>query len=216
MLNVQWKKGVHNFTSSWHINCGFEFLMLNFDVGVVPYESNVGMFSTGDTPWIAASFIELPQLSPLAEPLDAFLYKEPLHRKPTYRGYGYLKSFVYHRKVSRHLLNLKIFINTSSHKQGSRFHSSAAKTCIDCLLCLHQMFNSKIKVHSIYAVLSIVVLYILYFYDSKCTGTCSTTMWLLSGFRQGYSTQHALFRVVEKWKKTSRYDGYSGNNRIHL
>ena len=24
---------------------------------------------------------------------------------------------------------------------------------------------------------------------------------LLSGFRQGYSTQHALFRVVEKWKK---------------
>ena len=35
---------------------------------------------------------------------------------------------------------------------------------------------------------------------------------LLSGFRQGYSTQHALFRVVEKWKKTSRYDGYSGNN----
>ena len=24
---------------------------------------------------------------------------------------------------------------------------------------------------------------------------------LLSGFRQGYSTQHALFRVVEKWNK---------------
>ena len=24
---------------------------------------------------------------------------------------------------------------------------------------------------------------------------------LLSGFRQGYSTHHALFRVVEKWKK---------------
>ena len=24
---------------------------------------------------------------------------------------------------------------------------------------------------------------------------------LLSGFRKGYSTQHALFRVIETWKK---------------
>ena len=33
---------------------------------------------------------------------------------------------------------------------------------------------------------------------------------LLSGFRLGYSTQHALFQVVEKWKKNLDMMGIVG------
>ena len=33
---------------------------------------------------------------------------------------------------------------------------------------------------------------------------------LLSGFRQGYSTQHALFRVVKTWKKCPGTSGIVG------
>ena len=36
---------------------------------------------------------------------------------------------------------LKIFITTNNQELGSRFHSFAAKTSIDCLLCLCQVFH---------------------------------------------------------------------------
>ena len=39
---------------------------------------------------------------------------------------------------------------------------------------------------------------------------------LLSGFRQGYSTQHALFRVVETWKKCLDTSGIAGTILMDL
>ena len=39
---------------------------------------------------------------------------------------------------------------------------------------------------------------------------------LLSGFRQGYSTQHALFRVVERWKKHLDMKGIVGTILMDL
>ena len=39
---------------------------------------------------------------------------------------------------------------------------------------------------------------------------------LLSGFQQGYSTQHALFRVVETWKKCLDTSGIEGTILMDL
>ena len=39
---------------------------------------------------------------------------------------------------------------------------------------------------------------------------------LLSGFRQGYSTQHALFRAMETWKRCLDTNGIAGTILIDL
>ena len=39
---------------------------------------------------------------------------------------------------------------------------------------------------------------------------------LLSGFRQGYSTQHALFRAIESWKRCLDFKGIVGTNLMDL
>ena len=39
---------------------------------------------------------------------------------------------------------------------------------------------------------------------------------LLSGFRQGYSTQHALFRAIESWKRCLDSIGIVGTIRMDL
>ena len=39
---------------------------------------------------------------------------------------------------------------------------------------------------------------------------------LLSGFRQGYSTQHALFRATETWKRCHDTNDIAGTILINL
>ena len=67
----------------------------------------------------------------------SFFYKEPLYKESTCRMPKYLKkTYITRGKFPRKLFNLTIIVTANNQELGSCFHSFAAETLIDCLLCL--------------------------------------------------------------------------------